>query len=38
MVNIREISVGSIVRVNLGRYGLLTGQVAEITATRIGVM
>lgn len=38
MVNIREISVGSIVRVNLGRYGLLTCQVAEITATRIGVI
>lgn len=36
-VKIRELSLGSYVRINLGRFGMLTGMVGEITASRIGV-
>ena len=36
-MNIRELSVGSFVRVNLGRYGLLTGMVGEIGRRQMGV-
>ena len=36
-MNIRELSVGSFVRVNLGRYGLLTGMVGENGRRQMGV-
>lgn len=36
-MNIRELSVGSYVQVNLGRYGLLTGMVGEINSRLIGI-
>lgn len=36
-MNIRELSVGSYVQVNLGRYGLLTGMVGEITSLQLGI-
>lgn len=36
-MNIRELSVGSFVRVNLGRYGFLTGMVGEIGRRQMGV-
>jgi len=36
-MNIRELSVGSFVRVNLDRYGFLTGMVGEIGRRQLGV-
>ena len=36
-MNIHELSIGSYVMVNLGRYGLLTGMVGEITSRQLGI-
>lgn len=36
-MTIRELSVGSYVQVNLGRYGLLTGMVGEINSRQLGI-
>ena len=36
-MTIRELSVGSYVQVNLGRYGLLTGMVGEINSRQLRI-
>jgi hypothetical protein len=36
-MNVRELSVGSYVQVNLGRYGLLTGMVGEVNSRQLGI-
>lgn len=36
-MNICELSIGSYVMVNLGRYGILTGMVGEITSRQLGI-